>query len=63
MTENTVNEDKYDKFGFRLENFDLYKPKKWYISVTPEEEVELAANLNEIEKKISELPFSEDIPR
>jgi hypothetical protein len=54
-------EDKFDEYGFRLENFDLYKPKKYYLE--PESEEELRQILKKIEDQMKDYKYHEDIPR
>lgn len=54
-------EDKFDEYGFRLENFELYRSKKYYIE--PIDDKELKERLRKIEDHMKEYKFHEEIPR
>lgn len=52
---------KYDKYGYRIEDFDSYKPKKYYIKA--EDEGQLEKKLQEQENELKKFKYSEEIPR
>ncbi len=54
-------QDKFDQYGFRIENFDLYKPKKYYLEA--EDEQKLKEKLDSVENQITQYKHFEDIPR
>lgn len=53
--------DRYDRYGFRIENYDLYKPKKYYIE--PENEEELKKKLDALENELKQYKHHEDLQR
>jgi hypothetical protein len=53
--------DKFDKYGFRLENFEDFRPKKYYLE--PESEEELKQNLDKMEAHLKSYKYFEEIPR
>lgn len=51
---------KYDKHGYRIENYDSFKPKKYYIKAENEEKLE--TKLREQENVLKQFKYQEDIP-
>lgn len=60
MEEDKGKQIKYDKYGYRIENLDNYKPKKYYIE--PENEEELEKALKTHEDYMKQFKYHEDIP-
>ena len=52
---------KYDERGYRLENFDDYKPRKWYIE--PEDEDQLERSIQDKENELKKFKYHEDFAR
>lgn len=60
-TSTESSEIKYSPRGYRIENWDLYKPKKWY--TVPEDELKLKQALEERENYLKRFKYHEDLPR
>jgi len=51
---------KYDKYGYRLEDLESYKPKSYYIP--PENEEELEHFLENRENSLKNYKYHDEIP-
>lgn len=59
--ENERNNIKYDKYGYRVEDFENYKPKKYYIKADDEDKLE--TKLKQQENELKKFKYSEETPR
>lgn len=50
----------YDKFGYRIDNFDEFVSKKYYIK--PDDEEKLDKTLQSIEDHMKTFKYYEDLP-
>ena len=49
------------KFNFRQEDFDSYRPKKYFLE--NQNETELRKELDGLDKVIKNLPFADELPK
>ena len=61
----TDNEKKFqeivNKYNFRKEDFDSYRPKKYFLE--NQNETELRKELDELDRVIKNLPFADELPK
>ena len=50
-----------NKYKFRKEDFDSYRPKKYFLE--NQNETELRKELDELDRVIKNLPFADELPK
>ena len=60
QNEKEISKYKYDKYGYRIEDFNRYTPNRDYIKV--ENENKLVQKLKELENRLDKYEYADEIP-